>query len=127
MPRVEAVVPQHIKAFLGEVILAHVVNILVVPPRKCDVLQPDAFLVNARPRLIPWIAAVRVVREKILEHDPVRVSAPRRKRIPDHGPLWFSPKAKDFSKIMHQAAEDHPPRLVVRPKLFGRLEQMLEL
>src|SRR5437764_505145 len=74
VPGIKRMVAEHVTAFLGEIVLANVVNVFVMTPRKKNVVQTTVLLIHAGARAEARIAAVRILGEELREDDFLRVS-----------------------------------------------------
>ena len=108
VPGIERVISQHVLRRLRQILLRHVIDVLVVPPRQVDALQPAAFLIDAAGSLVRRHEAVGVVGEELGEDDLLGISASHGEGIADDGPLRLAEQAKDLAQVVDQADDDEP-------------------
>src|SRR4051812_40529442 len=100
---IERVVADHVQRCLRQVRLRDLIQILVVPPRKMDLIESAARRVNAASGLTARIAAVWVVGKEFRENDFLGERAADGKRVTDDTPLWLAEQTQDFAQIVNQS------------------------
>jgi len=78
MGGVERVVADHGQGLLGEVVLDHVIEILVMAPGKIHIGKAAAFRINTQPRLVGGHLAIWIGVEEFRKDDLVRPRAAHR-------------------------------------------------
>src|SRR5258706_8932729 len=96
-------------------------------PGHANVVESAILLVNAGLRLKTRFPAVRVVREKTVKHNLVRVGRADWKSVADHGPLRLAEQAQNLAEIVNHSREDEPARMSVAADLLRGLQQVIEL
>src|SRR5438067_3622273 len=90
-------------------------------------IEAAVWLIDAVPRAVNRVVGVGICLEILRKHDLIGVCAPYREGIAHNAPLWLTPQAQHFAKVVDEAGQNKPARMPIPANGLGGLQQVFDL
>jgi len=110
VPGIERVEPDHLQELFGQVMAIRVslendVEVFIMAEGHEEVLQARIFTVDAVFALVSGIVVIRVVPQRFVKHDILRICASHGESVSHHRPRGFPEPIEDLADVVYQARD----------------------